>query len=245
MTGFEVKDGIAFKVEIPDNDNTVTENVVDDAEVGSAYVVTTTCEKLMEAKKTLSDILVSMSDDIVASYEKLHQKPSPYDPPGVKAMTYDMLSMYNRYNDYYHGMVSYVKLICDINPGELNETEVEEKINRAISNDPGFITSLNDYEDMDLSRCITQIEVVVNILEDIGDKATELNKIFASAKDNHFTALAEKLICGSLQGYARLMVTSARSNADALNRIITAKKIGYVPKPDAPKEIPTNAFKML
>lgn len=244
MTGFDVKDGIAYKVELPDDtDGVVTETV--EAIDGSSYNVEKTCEILGDHKNALSAMLLSMADDVTAAYAKIHAKPSPYDPPATTAMTYDMHMMTDKYNDYYRGMVSYVEMICDIQPGELNENEVEMKINKAISNDPGFITAVSEYDDMDLSRCIKQTEQVVEIIHEIDDRINQIKQIFAKAPKNQFTALAERLICGSLCKYTELLVRTAKFNKNSLHQILTTKSGAlFKPAPTEP-QIAANAFKML
>ena len=239
MTGFNVKDGVAYKVELPDDasDTVVTENVAEDM-CGNVAAMQTS---LNAAKTTLTNMLVEIGNEVTEAYKRIHAKKTQYDMPSAMATVYDMHEMTEKYQDYYRAMSEYVQLICDIKNNEVDSEQVMSKVNRALSNDPGFIHSLVDTDKMDLERCMKQIECVVEIIHDIEERSSRISQIFANAPQNELRNLAEKLICNSVCRFTSDMVQYTKSNISSLKNILKGPSFS---KPTA-QSTPSNAYVML
>lgn len=237
MIGFNVKDGVAYKVELPDDDTAVvTEAGNDDAGCNVASMKLA----LNGAKSELSNMLLGIGNEVTDAYSRIHAKKTPYDKPPVMVTVYDMHDMTEKYQEYYRAMAEYVALICDIKDKEIDTAKAIEKINRALSNDPGFIHSLADTDKMDLERCMKQIECVVEIIHDIDARSSQICQIFSKAPQNEMRDLAERLICNSVCKFTANMVKYTTLNICALKQILSGKS------PAKPVEgTPSNAYVML
>ena len=238
MTGFNIKDGVAYKVELPDTENaSVTTEACD-----SAYNDVSSMKCMMDnSKEVLSHMLVGIGNEVTQAYAKIHAKKDPYAAPEHTATVYDMHEMTEKYEDYYRAMTEYVKLICDIKGNEVDPAKAMEKVNRALSNDPGFIHSIVDTDKMDLERCMRQIECVVEIIHDIDVRSNQISQIFANAPQNELRTMAERLICNSVCRFTDDMVKYAKSNIESLKTILR----GPVTQRPTAQGTPANAYVML
>ncbi len=237
MFGFNVKDGVAYKVELPEGTDG---SVITEAAESACDNVDSMAVSMNASKVSLSNLLVGIANEVTQAYARIHAKKDPYAPPAPMATAYDIYEMMDKYKDYYKAMAEYVKLICDIKGDEVDKDKASEKISKALSNDPGFIHSIVDTDKMDLERCMKQFECVVELIHDIDDRSNQINQIFSHAPQTELRNMAERLICGSVCKYHEEMVKFVRSNVDSLKSLLSGK----VTAPVAPAT-PSNAYIML
>lgn len=221
---------------------------VETVNTDKATTLTEAAEALRNASEQIGNILIENAALIRKGHDIMvngNQYMNTYASPKTDCV--NLRKLYEQYDEYHQGMMEYVRLASSISTADgVNLESVRDKLDRAKSNDKGFISGIMEtVHDANLITVMTQLEAAMDIKTSIENYAQDMT-IPRSADEPETVDIknsAESLLSGSLGVYASNAVNNVSSAVDSLKNILEGKPRSVPVKVE--EQPPDNLYKML